>query len=118
MLSIQTLNPLNATTFGETRHRRRVEQTVRRTYASWRARFPRWANSGFDDYFLLHDALPLLDEMLADGRYLDPAQIVHKWAQVYRLTDEGTRRALVEATPVAADFLTRLQIEYASAKPA
>jgi hypothetical protein len=114
MLGIQKLNTVLPTPLTETRHRRLVEQTVRRTYDDWQARFPRWANSGFDEYFLLNDVLPLLDEMLAGGLYPDPALLVRKWAQVYRLTDENAQRAIAEATPVAADFLTRLQIQYAN----
>lgn len=114
MLHMQKLNTLLPALLAEAKHQHVVEQTVRRAYDDWRSRFPRWVNSGLDDYFLLHDALPMLRDMLAGGQYPDPAQIVRKWAQVYRLTDEGTRRALIEATPVAADFLTRLQIEYAS----
>jgi hypothetical protein len=114
MLGIQTLNTLLPTRLAETRHRRLVEQTVRRTYREWQARFPRWANSGFDEYFLLNDVLPLLDEMLAGGLYPDPALLVRRWAHIYRLTDENAQRALIEATPVAADFLTRLQIQYAN----
>lgn len=112
MISTQTFSALLPIPSTD-RHYHQVERTVRRTYAGWRTRFPRWANSGFDEYFLLNDALPILNEMLAGGQRLDPAQLVRKWATVYRLTDEGTRRALIEATPVAADFLTRLQIEYA-----
>jgi hypothetical protein len=112
MLGIQTLNTLLPAPLAETRHRRLVEQTVRRTYREWRARFPRWANSGFDEYFLLNDALPMLDDMLAGGLYPDPALLVRKWAQIYHLTDEGAQRAVIEATPVAADLLTRLQIHY------
>ena len=112
MLHMQTLNTVLPTPFGEIGRRQRVVRSVRRTYAGWRSRFPRWANSGFDEYFLLNDALPLLSDVLAGERYPDPAQLARQWVASYRLTGERAQRALAEVTPVAADFLARLQIDY------
>ncbi|MCL4861318.1 MAG: hypothetical protein KJZ93_18015 [Caldilineaceae bacterium] len=93
-------------------HRQHCEQTIRRAYASWRQRFPRWVNTGFDEYFLLHDALPLLREMLQGERYPDPAQLAQKWVVAYGIPAARVQPAVAELTPVAADFLAHLQIEY------
>jgi hypothetical protein len=111
MLNLATINHvLPATLRIIPQHR--FEQTIHRTYASWRHRFPRWVNSGFDEYFLLHDALPLLREMLQGGRYPDPVQLACKWVVVFGISSAAMQRAVTELTPVAADFLARLQIEY------
>lgn len=112
MLSIQTIPTFLPAQLMNNRQRRLLERTIRRTYAGWMARFPRWANSGFDEYFLLNDAMPLLSAMLTGAQRPDPAQLARKWASAYCLTEVLAQRALVEATPVAADFLARLEIEF------
>jgi hypothetical protein len=112
MLSIQTMNTLLPAQMTDNRHHRLVERTVRHTFASWMARFPRWVNSGFDEYFLLNDAMPLLRATLTGAQRPDPAQLARQWVSAYRLTGDRAQRALAEATPVAADFLARLEIEY------
>jgi hypothetical protein len=112
MRSVQTVNNFFPARMMDNRHRRLMERTVRRTYAGWMARFPRWVNAGFDEYFLLHDAMPLLYAMLTGVQNPDPAQLARQWASAYRLTEDRAQRALVEATPIAADFLARLEIEY------
>jgi hypothetical protein len=112
MLSIQTMNTFLPARMMDDRRHRLVERTVRRTYAGWMARFPRWVNSGFDEYFLLNDAMPLLNDMLTGGQLPDPTRLARQWVATYRLTDDLAQRALAEATPVAADFLARLEIEY------
>ena len=92
--------------------RRQIERTIQRTYASWKRRFPRWVNSGFDEHFLLHDALPLLDQMLAGEQQADPVQLAQRWVASYVALPAHVKRAVSEVTPVAADFIVHLQIEY------
>jgi len=112
MLYMQTVNTFVPVQLMDNNRRRLLERTVRRTYAGWMARFPRWVNAGFDEYFLLNDAMSLLRDMLTGAQRPDSAGLARQWAATYRLTDERVQRALVEVTPVAADFLARLQIEY------
>jgi hypothetical protein len=112
MLNVTTLTTLLPMPFAALHRQHSVESAIRRTFAHWRQRFPRWVNTGFDEYFLLHDALPLLREMLAGTQYPDPALLAHNWVAAYGITDARTQRAVAEVTPVAADFLARLQIEY------
>ena len=95
-----------------TTQRRQTERTIQRTYATWRRRFPRWVNSGFDEHFLLHDALPLLDRMLAGEQQTDPVQLAQRWVASYVALPAHVKRAVSEVTPVAADFMVHLQIEY------
>ena len=92
--------------------RRQIERTIQRTYASWKRRFPHWVNSGFDEHFLLHDALPLLDRMLAGEQQTDPVQLAQRWVASYVTLPAHVKRAVSEVTPVAADFMVHLQIEY------
>jgi hypothetical protein len=87
-------------------------RAIRNAYQTWMMRFPRWVNAGFDEYFLLNDAMPLLLSMMSDGQSCNPADLARKWASVYRLNEKRTERAMVECTPVAAHFVTLLQMEY------
>jgi hypothetical protein len=112
MVRIENINLFFPTHFGHANHRRRLEQSIRRAYASWRHHFPRWANTGFDEYFLLHDAMPLLGAMLTGKQPPDAVQLARTWAQAFGIPPERTAHALAELAPVAADFLARLQVDY------
>ncbi|MCE7985047.1 MAG: hypothetical protein DYG89_28060 [Caldilinea sp. CFX5] len=102
---------LPAGTGGAT-HRHSPEHTIRHTYAVWMRRFPRWVNAGFNEDFLLRDALPQLRAMLTNGCQLTPAQLAQIWATAFGIPQERIQRMMAECTPVAADFLMRLQIDY------
>lgn len=97
--------------FVQHNRRRALEQTIRRVYATWQGRFPRWVNTGFDDYFLLHDALPLLRELLDGECPPDPTRLAQCWVIAFAIPHERFGHAVAEVTPVAADFLMRLQSE-------
>ena len=75
-------------------------------------RFPRWVKAGVNEKFLLHDALPQLRAMLAYGDYLTPGQLAQIWVAGADIPQECTARVAAECTPVAADFLMRLQVDY------
>ena len=102
---IGNLNALFSVWFAHGIRQRRLERSVRRTVAIWRQRFPRWINSGFDEYFLLHDALPLL----AGAQRPDPAQLARKWVVAYGIPAPRFQRAVAEVAPVAEDFLSLLE---------
>jgi hypothetical protein len=112
MMRIENINTFFFSRFDHANHRRGLERSIRRIYAGWRQRFPRWANTGFDEHFLLHDAWPLLSAMLTGKQAPDPAQLARKWAMAFGIPPERTAYAVAELTPVAADFLARLQIDY------
>jgi hypothetical protein len=112
MLHVTTLNTFLPARFTGMQRRHSVKSTIRRTFANWRQRFPRWVNTGFDEYFLLHDALPLLRDMLTGARLADPAQLAQTWVAAYHISTPFAQRAIAAVTPIAADFITRLQIEY------
>lgn len=97
--------------------RRRLTRAVRRAYRVWTIRFPHWGNAGFDEYFLLHDALPLLTEMMGDIQQFDPKELARQWAAAYGFGPERTRRAIIECTPVAAHFVMLLQAEFVAPPP-
>jgi hypothetical protein len=117
MLHNRTIDALPSAWLAKVYHRRLLEGTIRRTFTNWKGRFPRWVNAGFDEYFLLHDALPLLSDMLAGEQYSDPSRLAHQWVAAYSIPASRAQRAVAELTPIAADFIARLQVEY-SAHPA
>jgi hypothetical protein len=92
--------------------RRDLNRAIDSAYDLWRRRFPRWANAGFDDYFLHHDARDLLAGMLGEGLQPDAHQLAQKWLTVYGFSPERQAHSLAEVTLVAAVFLTLLQAEY------
>jgi hypothetical protein len=112
MVRIEHISTFFSTWFGHLNPRYGQVNSIRCTYRSWRRRFPRWVNTGFDEYFLLHDALPLLSAMLAGEQAPDPAQLAHKWVTAFGIPPERTAYAITELAPVAADFLARLQVDY------
>jgi hypothetical protein len=112
MISFRTRNrPRLAPPTGAGR-RRDLTRSIRGAYAAWLPSFPRWANSGFDEYFLLHDALPLLTDMMAGALPADPAHLARRWTLAYGLTGARAQRALVQCTPAAAEFLRILRAEH------
>jgi hypothetical protein len=88
------------------------EHTIRRTYARWMQRFPRWVKAGFTEEFLLRYALPRLRAMLAGDDYLTPTQLAQIWVTTFGLPAECRARTVAESTPVIADFLMQLQVDY------
>lgn len=94
--------------------RHQFSRAIHKSYQQWMQHFPRWVNAGFDEYFLLNDAMPLLTGIMAGEQSCDPGDLARKWASVYRISDERAERAVAECTPVAANFISLLQIEYAT----
>jgi hypothetical protein len=113
MVSVTKMTHLLPTGLTAVSRRRLMKRTIRRTYALWRRRFPRWANGGFDEYFLLNDALPLLNAMMRGARP-DPAGLARLWVAAYGIPPARQGRALAEVTPVAAAFLDLLLLEHAA----
>lgn len=97
--------------------RRRFQRAIHAAYMTWMARFPRWANAGFDEYFLRHDAWHLRAQSLIDGQQPDAVALARQWAAAYHLDPKRTQQAILECAPVAAHFISLLQVEVASHRP-
>jgi hypothetical protein len=112
MLHQQTDHPVLPPQPLTANYRYTPEHTIRRTYTRWMQRFPRWVKAGFNEEFVLHEALPQLRAMLACGDYLTPGQLAQIWVTTSGIPSECTAQMTSECTPVAADFLMRLQVDY------
>jgi hypothetical protein len=111
MIDLAKLDLMLPIWMARTHQRRRLTRAVLNSYSQWRRRFPRWANAGFDEYFLLHNALPILSEMLAGGS-TDAVRLARLWVAAYGIPTPRRGRAVAAVTPVAAEFLGLLQQEY------
>lgn len=116
MFDLATLDRMLPMWLERANQRRRLTRAVLNSYGHWRRRFPRWANAGFDEYFLLHNALPILSEMLTGGS-VDPTRLARLWVMAYGIPAARRGRALAAITPVAAEFLGLLQCEYTMFQP-
>lgn len=90
---------------GNLRHVRR--RAVRRAYRQFAQRYPRWAQSLFDEYFVEHIAA----EVLTSG-LLRPCALAEAWTRQVRYRDEAQRRRHVcQILPVAETFVRLVRAE-------
>lgn len=114
MRHMSTLNAFVPAWLAHAVRRRTVTRAVRRTFARWKTRFPLWVNSGFDEHFLLHDALPLLSDILTGVRAPDPSLLARQWITAHHIPAPHAPLAMAALPAVAADFLALLQVEYSA----
>lgn len=87
------------------RHTRR--RAVRRAYKQFARRYPRWAQSLFDEYFVEHTASDILTNGL-----LRPRALADAWTRQLRYRDEAQRRRhMRQILPVAEIFVRLVQAE-------
>lgn len=114
MVTFQSWNTYVDAWLAHFSRRRLLTRAIRSAHIIWAQRFPRLANSGFDTYFFLNDAYPLLASMIDGFLVRDPALLIQKWANCFGLSDEKRARALADHRAAAADFLYILKTEFAS----
>lgn len=97
---------------------RTYRQAVSRAYSIFAQRYPEWAASHFDEYFLTHDAAFLLARIGQGVTSPRPFTLAYVWS--YQMTwfkEETRQRLIAELTPVAADFLRLLEAELCIREP-
>jgi hypothetical protein len=97
---------------------RAFRQAVSRAYTIFAQRYPEWAASHFDEYFLTHDAAFLLDRIGQGVASPGPFALAYVWSHQMTWFKEETRQRLIaELTPVASDFLRLLEAELRIREP-
>ncbi len=87
--------------------RRERRRAVRRAYEQFAQRYPRWAQSLFDQYFVEHTAA----DVLTDG-LIRPRALAAAWTRQLRYRDEATRRRHIrQILPVAQLFVRLVSAE-------
>ncbi len=89
--------------------RRVLRHAQRHAMQQFRQVYPRWADSLFDDFFLSHDAAPLLAGYLTTQRPT-AAALATAWAAQ---SSPSQPHDLSEVTTIAAAFLDMLDAELA-----
>lgn len=87
--------------------RRARRRAVRRAYKQFAQRYPRWAQSLFDEYFVEHIAA----DVLTDG-LLRPHHLAEAWTRQVRYRNEAQRRRHInQILPVAEVFVRFVRAE-------
>lgn len=83
-------------------------QALARANAIFARRYPRWANSLFDEYFIRHRA----QDVLQKNGNVPPKKLAEAWTRQLAYSDEAKRRRhVVQVTPVAEAFLQLVRAE-------
>jgi hypothetical protein len=91
---------------------RPLNQALTHTYASFAEQYPEWVAALFDEYFLTHQAMPLLARSVEDGERLDPAELAKAWSEQLTWFNEEHRQSIIaDLIPVAASFLRTFEVE-------
>lgn len=95
------------------RLQRRILRTAQqRAFQHFAQRYPHWADSLFDDFFLTHGAAPLIAGYLIPSHRPTAAELAKAWAaQCPSPRSSPQPLDLTEATYVAAAFLRMLDAE-------
>lgn len=85
--------------------------TLRRVYSRFAMRYPEWAASLFDEFFVHHTAA-LLVHYLKEASLPKPAELALAWDKQLGPASPAIRnRRMAELTPAAAKFLDELKID-------
>jgi hypothetical protein len=91
---------------------RPLNQAVTLAYARFAEQYPEWAAALFDEYFLIHQAIPLLAHIAEDGSSLDSVKLAIAWSEQLTWFNEEHRQSIIaELTPVAGSFLHTFEEE-------
>jgi hypothetical protein len=97
---------------GRTYQSRPLNQVVIHAYARFAEQYPEWAAALFDEYFLTHQAIPLLTHVAEDGYPLDSVELAIAWSEQLTWFNEEHRQSIIaELTPVAGNFLHTFEEE-------
>lgn len=86
------------------------QAAISRAYDSFARRYPRWVDSFFDEYFVRHVAAPRLKRCMQRATLPAPVELARLWADQFP-PNHPAERYITELTPVAADFLDRLETQ-------
>jgi hypothetical protein len=91
---------------------RPFNQALTHTYASFAKQYPEWVAALFDEYFLTHQAMPLLTRVGKNGERLDPLELASAWSEQLMWFHEQHRQNLIaDLIPVTASFLRTFEVE-------
>ena len=89
-----------------------VRSAQQRAFQHFARRYPHWADSLFDDFFLTHAAAPLIAGYLIPYHRPTAVELANAWAAQCPEPRSSTQPLdLTEATHVAAAFLRMLDAE-------
>ena len=91
---------------------RSLNEALTHTYASFAEQYPEWTAALFDEYFLTHQAMPLLTHVAEDGNRLDPVELAMAWSEQLTWFNDQNRQSLItDLIPAARSFLRDLEVE-------
>jgi hypothetical protein len=89
-----------------------VQQASARAYLRFARANSRWAQSLFDDYFLMHAAAPLLRRAVRPQQHPSAVELAQaRWTQLARPAADGREDQLADVIVVATAFLDELDAE-------
>ncbi|MCX6044802.1 MAG: hypothetical protein NT075_06785 [Chloroflexi bacterium] len=91
---------------------RAFTEAIQTIYPRWATRNRYWANAFFDEHFLLHRAAPLLAQYQLGKPGTESSQLANQWADQFRFNALRRQQLVDELTPVAANFLYLLKVEF------
>lgn len=92
--------------------RRIVRAAQQRAFQHFARRYPHWADSLFDDFFLTHAAAPLIADYLTPSQRPTAAELARAWAAQFPSPRSSTHPLdLTEVSYIAAAFLRMLDAE-------
>jgi hypothetical protein len=114
-LLLPSIDQLPAWLPGQTRLRNWLQNRAFRTalhqaQQQFARQYPEWTASLFDEYFLKHNAAPLLVHYLQHAAPSTPLELATTWDEHLGPASATVRqRRIAELTPAAADFLRSLE---------
>ena len=85
--------------------RRQLSSCVQKAYNVFSDRYPVWVDELFDEWFLSHQAAPLLERYVTGPMPPTGVELAAAWNQQFGGPAKNRKRRIAEITPVAAEFL-------------
>lgn len=90
----------------------RLWQASQQAYATFKVQHPRWANSLFDETFVMGHGLPIIQQARREDQLSTAAALASAYTQQMTYYRESARQAHIrQLIPVAAAFLQHLNNE-------
>jgi hypothetical protein len=87
------------------------QRAVKNAYAKFVPKYPAWAESLFDMYFLTHVAAPILEEYARSGTSEAIRALAGAWVDQLAWYSKAREQRINEVMPIAAAFLCLLEAE-------
>lgn len=91
-----------------------LRRAIRRAFDRMAKQHPQWVELLFDEHFLFHHALPLLNSALTARQLPKAGALVEAWAAQMPHLMRSRKRYIASAVPVARTFLKKLGQELES----